>query len=479
MRETLIHNHLVKNLGVNPTIDQDLAFKKIASFICENSNDIIFLLTGYAGTGKTSLISSVVKTLDLLRLRSVLMAPTGRAAKVLSSFSGRQAFTIHKKIYRQRSSKDGMGNFALDRNLMKETFFIVDEASMVSNNSGDNSFFGSGRLLDDLIEYVYSGSNCKLILVGDSAQLPPVGSVLSPALDVSYLGQYGFKVETSELRQVMRQSESSGILMNATAIRDQVFVNDLAKPQVECDGFDDVIRIKGEDLIEEISASYGSRGLDGTIIIVNSNKQANRYNQGIRNRIFYREEEISPGDMVMIVKNNYFHTDDEEEGPGFIANGDIAEILRIRKYEEKYGFRFADMLLRFNDYNLELESKVMLDVLQLDTPALPAEKNRELFMSILADYVSLKSRQKQYEAVRKDPYFNALQIKFSYAVTCHKAQGGQWERVFVDQGMFNRNEISIDYLRWFYTAFTRATEKIYLVNFSDDFFQRLIQLMKA
>jgi exodeoxyribonuclease V len=470
MRETILYDHLSKNLGNPPTDDQSDALKKIAGYICANTNDIIFLLTGYAGTGKTSLISSMVKTLDLLRMRSVLLAPTGRAAKVLASFAGKQAFTIHKKIYRQKSLKDGIGSFTLDRNLHKETYFIVDEASMVSNSSNDNSLFGSGRLLDDLIEFVYSGIDCKLLIAGDTAQLPPVGSVLSPALDPDVLKEYGFGLVSAELKQVIRQSETSGILMNATKVRMQIAENDLVHPTLDCTGFKDIKRISGEELIEEISGSYGTCGIDGTIIVVNSNKQANRYNQGIRNKIFLRDEEISPGDMVMVVKNNYFHTS-EEDGSGFIANGDIAEVRRIRKYEERYGFKFADMLLRFIDYNLEVESKVMLDVLHLDTPALPSDKSRELFHNVLSDYLSYKSRRKQYEAVRNDPYFNALQIKFSYAVTCHKAQGGQWERVFIDQGMFNRQEISIDYLRWFYTALTRATKQLYLVNFNQEWFK--------
>jgi exodeoxyribonuclease-5 len=470
MRDTIIYNQLCKNLGNQPTDDQSEALKKIAGYICDNNNDIMFLMTGYAGTGKTSVISSIVKTLDLLRMRSVLLAPTGRAAKVLSSYSGRQAFTIHKKIYRQKSSKDGLGSFSLDRNLHKDTFFIVDEASMVSNSSGDSSLFGSGRVLDDLIEYVYSGIECKLIIVGDTAQLPPVGSAVSPALDPAVLGGYGFGLITCELKQVVRQSETSGVLMNATRVRKQVADNDLVHPSLDCVNYKDLIRITGEELIDEISTAYGTCSLDGTIIVVNSNKQANRYNQGIRNRIFYREEEISPGDMVMVVKNNYFIINEEEDGAGFIANGDIAEVKRIRKYEERYGFRFADMVLRFGDYNLEIESKVMMDVLHLDTPALPSEKNKELFQSVLADYIHLKTRRKQFESVKNDPYFNALQIKFAYAVTCHKAQGGQWERVFIDQGMFNRNEITIDYLRWFYTALTRSTDKVYLVNFAEDFF---------
>jgi len=471
MRDTIIYNNLCKNLGNTPTDDQSSALKKIAGYICDNNNDIIFLMTGYAGTGKTSVISSIVKTLDLLRMRSVLLAPTGRAAKVLASYAGRPAFTIHKKIYRQKSSRDGLGSFSLDRNLHKDTFFIVDEASMVSNSSGDSSLFGSGRLLDDLIEYVYSGTECKLILVGDTAQLPPVGSTLSPALDPSSLSEYGFGLISCELKQVVRQSEKSGVLMNATRVRLQVAESNLVHPSIDCLNFKDTIRITGEELIDDISTAYGTCGMEGTIIVVNSNKQANRYNQGIRNRIFFREEEISTGDMVMVVKNNYSILDEDEDGAGFIANGDIAEVRKIKKFEERYGFRFADMVLKFPDYNLETEAKVMMDVLHLDTPALPSDNNKELYQNILADYINIKTRRKQFEAVKKNPYFNALQIKFAYAVTCHKAQGGQWERVFIDQGMFNRNEITIDYLRWFYTALTRSTDKVYLVNFSEDWFK--------
>lgn len=470
MRDTIIYNNLCKNLGNIPTDDQSEALKKIAAYITDNNNDVIFLMTGYAGTGKTSVISSIVKTLDALRMRSVLLAPTGRAAKVLASYSGRQAFTVHKKIYRQKSSKDGFGSFSLDRNLHKDTFFIVDEASMVSNTSGDSALFGSGKLLDDLIEFVYSGVDCKLILVGDTAQLPPIGAIVSPALDPKSLSDYGFGLISCELRQVVRQSESSGILMNATRVRLQVAESNLVHPSIDCINYKDTIRITGEELIDEISTAYGTCGMEGTIIVVNSNKQANRYNQGIRNRIFFREEEISPGDMVMVVKNNYSIIDENEEGPGFIANGDIAEVKKIRKYEERYGFHFADMVLKFPDYDIEVESKVMMDVLHLDTPALPSDKNKELYQNILADYIELKTRKKQFEAVKNNPYFNALQIKFAYAVTCHKAQGGQWERVFIDQGMFNRNEITIDYLRWFYTALTRSTDRVYLVNFAEDFF---------
>jgi len=470
MRETIIYNNLCKNLGNIPTDDQSEALKKIATYICEDKNDVIFLLTGYAGTGKTSVISAVVKTLDLLRMKSVLLAPTGRAAKVLASYIGKQAFTIHKKIYRQKSSKDGMGSFVLDRNIGRDIYFIVDESSMISNTGTENSIFGSGKLLEDLVEFVYTGTDCKLILVGDSAQLPPVGSNLSPALDTGELAGFGFGLIRSELRQVVRQSESSGVLMNATAVRLQIASNELVHPKIDCRNYKDVVRISGAELIEELADSYGACGLEGTIIVVNSNKQANRYNQGIRNRIFFREEEICPGDIIMVVKNNYNILEEDGEVQGFIANGDLAEVKRIRKYEERYGLRYAEMTLLFPDYNFEVEAKVMLDVLHLDTPSLPPEKNSELFHLVLQDYIHIKTRKKQYQAVREDKYFNALQIKFAYAVTCHKAQGGQWERVFIDQGMFNRNEITLDYLRWFYTALTRSTDRVYLVNFNDKWF---------
>lgn len=469
MRETIIYNQLCKNLGNVPTDDQSEAFRKLSDYVSK-SEDVIFMMTGYAGTGKTSVISSLVKTLDILRIRSVLLAPTGRAAKVLSSYAGKQAFTIHKKIYRQKSSKDGMGNFSLNRNLNRDTFFIVDEASMISNEAADSSFFGSGRLLDDLVEFVFTGTGCRLILVGDTAQLPPVGSAVSPALDIKSLASFGFGVENCELRQVLRQSETSGILMNATGIRKNIAENNITKPGIQRSGFNDIIRLSGEYLIEELATAYDYCGSDGTIIIVSSNKQANKYNQGIRNRVFFREEEISTGDLLMVVRNNYSILDEDEEGTGFIANGDIAEVRRIRHFEERYDLHFADMTLWFPDYSLELETKVMLDVLSMDTPSLPQDKNKKFFESVIEDYIHLTTRSKQYEAVKNDPYYNALQVKFAYAVTCHKAQGGQWERVFIDQGMFNSREITIDYLRWFYTAITRSTDKVYLVNYKDDFF---------
>lgn len=470
MRQENIHNLLGKNLGYVPTQDQSDCMRLLAGFVATNTNDVIFLLTGYAGTGKTSMIASLVATLNTLRQRSVLMAPTGRAAKVLRAYTGMEAYTIHRKIYRQKSATDGVGKFVLDRNLHKDTYFIVDEASMIPDESSDGSIFGSGRLLEDLLEYVYTGTDCKLILVGDVAQLPPVGSVVSPALDENVLRATGFALETFELRQVIRQSEGSGILMNATAVRQQVTDGDLSVPELELKGFGDIERLGGAELIDRLAEAYDRCGTDGAIVVVNSNNLANRYNQGIRNRVFFREEEISTGDIIMVVKNNY-HWLRDEENTSFIANGDIAEVRRIKKYEDMYGMRFADMTLFFRDMELELDAKVMLDTLMLVTPSLPPEKSRELYFAVLADHPGIKSKRKQYESVRDDPYYNALQIKFAYAVTCHKSQGGQWERVFIDQGMFNRQEPTIDYLRWFYTALTRATDKVYLVNFPDNFFR--------
>lgn len=470
MLQSHIQAVLSDNLGHTPTDDQSRAIESLASYVIENNNESIFILKGYAGTGKTSLINALVQTLTSFKFRSVLLAPTGRAAKVLSSYSGKPAYTIHKRIYRQKSSKDGIGLFVLDYNKEKETYFIVDEASMIQNSSGEQSIFGTGRLLDDLVEFVYSGRDCKLIIVGDTAQLPPVGSEMSPALNEKEVGMYGFGVRSIELKQVVRQSESSGILMNATMIREKLDQNDMSDPTFVTRQFKDIIPLSGETLLEELEAAYAFCGVDGTIVLVNSNKMANRYNQGVRNRIMLREEEISSGDMIMVVKNNYFWTG-EDETIDFIANGDIARIKKIKNFEERYGYRFADMILEFIDYNLELEVKVNLETLGSESASLSSEQNRELFYKVHEDYVHLKTRKKQYDGVKNDPFFNALQIKFAYAVTCHKAQGGQWERVFIDQGMFNRTPASVDYLRWLYTAVTRATDRLYLVNFDSKFLE--------
>lgn len=468
MIQSYIQTLLGDNLGHKPTSDQEVAISALSNYVVQNSNDSIFILKGYAGTGKTSLINALVKTLEGAGISSVMMAPTGRAAKVLTAYSGRPAFTVHKKIYRQKGSGDALGSFALNHNRERETWFIVDEASMINNEFSDNSPFGSGRLLDDLIEFVYSGTGCKLVLAGDTAQLPPVGSDRSPALEQEIVGMYGFNIVSVELKEVVRQSESSGILMNATSIRRRIGETNFTVPAFDTGGYPDIFHVRGDSLMEELEQAYSAVGVNGTIVIVNSNRMANRYNQGIRNRILYREEEISSGDMIMIVKNNY-HWAATIEGLEFIANGDIARIKRISSFEERYGFRFADMVLELPDYNIDLEVKVNLDSLNSEKASLTAEQNRELFFKTEEDYMHIKTKRKRFEAIRKDPFFNALQVKFAYAVTCHKAQGGQWERVFIDQGMFNRVPVTLDYLRWLYTAVTRATEQLCLVNFDSSF----------
>jgi len=462
---------LLDNFDYEPTESQKDLITKLSVFISDSEQKHLFLLKGYAGTGKTSIISSLVKTLDEFNLKYVLLAPTGRAAKVLSTYTQRPAFTVHKKIYIQKSSREGMGIFALEKNMHSNTYFIIDEASMINNQAQELDIFGTGRLLDDLVEYVYIGKNNKLILIGDTAQLPPVGLDISPALDLAILQNYNLKVTESCLIDVIRQSMGSGILFNATALRDLLDNNRITLPSVRTKGFPDVIPISGSDLIEELSKSYDVHGHDKTIVVTRSNKRANKYNQGIRNQILNRESEICRGDFVMIVRNNYFWLD-ENQATDFIANGDIAEVIRITNQEEQYGLRFADATLCFPDYgNMMVSCKVMLDTLSIETAALNHEKSTELYHHIVEDYPEIKSRRKQYETVREHPYFNALQIKFAYAVTCHKAQGGQWESVFIDQGFITEDMINVEYLRWLYTAFTRATKKLFLINFNSRYFE--------
>jgi exodeoxyribonuclease V len=461
---------IISELGYQPTIQQENAAGGLAEFILDEAPDKIYLLKGYAGTGKTTLIAALVKTLDKFKIQTVLMAPTGRAAKVLSSYAEKPAYTIHKKIYRQRSSKDGFGIFDLAKNLSSNAVFIVDEASMISIQSAEASIFGTGNLLGDLLEFVYSGKNCRLILTGDSAQLPPVGYTESPALDAKVLGNFRYNVTEHFLSEIVRQEANSGILVNATEIRQKIEYGMAFIPKISIDSFPDVQRISGNELIEELNNCYETTGLNETIVVCRSNKAANTYNNGIRNRILGREEEISQGDLMMVVKNNYFWTENDET-INFIANGEIAEIVKIHKYEELYEFRFADVTLRFPDYDdYEIKVKILLDALNITTASLDGESNKKLFYNILEDYAGEKTKKKKFEKVRSNPHFNALQVKFAYAVTCHKAQGGQWRRVFVDQGFIKDEMINKEYLRWLYTAFTRATEKIYLVNFGNQFF---------
>ena len=462
---------ILEELKFKPTSDQSKLINGLSGFIMDNNPNKIFLIKGYAGTGKTTVVSALVNAFSKLKIKSVLLAPTGRAAKVLSLYSKKSAFTIHKKIYRQKSSKDGFGIFALDTNLHSNTFFIVDEASMISNQSNDISVFGSGRLLDDLINYVYNNKSCKLILIGDTAQLPPVGIDISPALDAKQLEYFDLEAIEFVLTEVVRQTSDSGILLNATNIRNLIASENYIFPKFDLDNISDIERISGSELIETISDSYDKQGFEGTIIITRSNKRANQYNKGIRNQILWREEEISVGDFLMVVKNNYFWLDENEE-IDFIANGDIAEIVKIKKYHEQYGFRFADVVLKLVDYdNIEIECKIILDTLDINSAALGSDDNKKLFYNIMEDYQNEKTKKKQYEGVKNNEFFNALQVKFSYAITCHKAQGGQWKNVFIDHGYITDEMMDKEYLRWLYTAFTRPVEKLYLVNFNKNFFE--------
>lgn len=462
--------------GHKPLAGQEEVFAALADFLNASApEEQIFLLKGYAGTGKTSVIAALVKAFEELKLKSVLMAPTGRAAKVLSRYAEKQAFTIHKKIYRQQSSNEGMGKFKLDKNLHTNTIFIIDEASMINNSSYENSAFGSGRMLDDLIEYVYKGKGCKLILSGDTAQLPPVHSVLSPALDKKELETYGKQVIEHELTEIIRQAQASGILYNATEIRrllaDTPYDTKLDDfPQIQLDDFDDITRVSGADLIEEISDAYALNSERGVAVICRSNKRANRFNLGIRNSVLYREDEIAPGDLLMVVKNNYYWLE-EGSKTEFIANGDIAEVKQIYGYEERYGYRFADVKLQFFDYDdLEIQTKVLLDTLHSESPSLGKEDFKTFYHNVAADYQEIRSKRQIFKKVKENPFFNALQVKYAYAFTCHKAQGGQWHTVFVDQGWLSKDMLDTGFLRWLYTAFTRSEKKLHLINFSNDFF---------
>ena len=458
-------------LRFDPTEDQQRAIDCLADYVTNNDKQGVFLLKGYAGTGKTTLVSALVAVLDQLKINSVLLAPTGRAAKVLTFYSKKVAYTIHKKIYRQKSLTDGFGEFSLDRNLHTNTVFIVDEASMISNYSGEASVFGSGRLLDDLMQYVFSGKNCRLILIGDTAQLPPIGLDISPALDPQEVeSSYNLSVEEIILTQVVRQNQDSGILMNATELRCMLADERSGFPALSTEKFPDIFRIGGAELIDEISNAHSEFGLEDTIVVSRSNKRANKFNQGIRNTVLYREDEICSGDYLMVVKNNYFWAEDIKE-MDFIANGDIVEIVRIHRHVERYGFRYAEVTIRFPDYkDVELDTMIMLDTLDIETASLAYEENKKLFFTIAEDYADIRSKKKRYEKIRDNKFFNALQVKFSYAVTCHKAQGGQWKAVFVDQGYLTDELLTQEYYRWLYTAVTRATEKLFLVNFKKEFF---------
>ena len=468
----MLKNHLftrfVQKLSFDPTADQLNLFEKMAEFVVDHQNADIFLVNGYAGTGKTSTIGSVVKVLEEYKQKVILLAPTGRAAKVFSLYSSKTAYTIHKQIYRQKVAADVHSEFNLNKNLSSNAIFIVDEASMISNVVPDQSVFGSGNLLRDLVEYVRSGKNCKLVLVGDDAQLPPVGLDYSPALDVEVMRTYG-RIVSVRLTEVVRQGANSGILKNATSIRCLLAAGELQMPKFQVKGFGDIQPITGMELLELLESSFYEYGGDQVVVVTKSNKRANIYNNGVRQRILYRDEELSVGDAIMVVKNNYYWTSEVDE-LSFIANGDIAIVERIRKYEERYGFRFANVEVRFPDYgDLSLDVKILMDTLTSESASLTYEQSKLLYTGVLEDFTHLKTKKERWLAVRNDPFYNALQVKFAYAITCHKAQGGQWPVVFIDHGYFTDEMLSVDFLRWLYTAVTRASAKVYLVNFDKKF----------
>lgn len=470
MLKNFVSSKLLDNLDFQPTESQGLLIGEISEFIAAGNQQEIMLIRGYAGTGKTTIVNSIVRTLKETGSKSVLLAPTGRAAKVMYAYTGHTAWTIHKKIYRQKSGSDGLGSFVLDRNMHKNTYFIIDEASMIGQSASE-SIFGTGNLLSDLLQYVEGGVQCRLILIGDTAQLPPVRLEVSPALDKKVLQSFGYAVRDFTLTDIVRHQQDSGILVNATAIRDHITAENISIPELSLNDYADVQRIGGGELLEAISSSYDKYGEEDTIIVTRSNKRANRFNAGVRGQILWKEEQISRGDLLMVVKNNYFWKD-EEQRIDFIANGDIGRIERVIGFEEIYGMKYADVEIALIDYNdLVIEAKILLDVLEVDGPSLPIDAQRELYNTILEDYPELTNKKKRVEHMQQDRYFNALQVKFAYSVTCHKAQGGQWKSVFLDQGYFTEEMMSMDYLRWLYTAFTRATEQLYLVNFSDLFFE--------
>ena len=502
---------ILEQFGFPPTPEQANALDVFARFMTDRNPHAVMILRGSAGTGKTSLSGAIVRTMKTIGQKVMLLAPTGRAAKVFSLSSGSPAFTIHRRIYREKAFSGVDGQFNLNDNLYTDTLFMVDEASMISNLGLGGTTFGSGCLLDDLVHFVYQGHNDRLMLIGDKAQLPPIGEEESPALHAAMLEGYGLSVYGCDLNEVLRQSEKSGILYNATMIRQMITHDDITQlPKIHFSGFSDIQQMPGAELIEALADSYHHVGLDDTIVVTRSNKRANIFNQGIRNMVLDRDEELSQGDILMIVKNNYYWMEEErkkvseerrvkseetafggrresqfnclanhkvqsskfkvqsKELPAFLANGDRAKVLRVRRRIDLYGFRFATLLLQFPEYdNYELEAMVLLDTLTSEAPALTHEQQEQLFRQIEEDYQDIPLKADRMKAIRQDQFFNALQVKFAYAVTCHKAQGGQWAHVYVDQGYMTDDMLTPDYIHWLYTAFTRATEKLYLVNWPE------------
>ena len=477
-RADFLYSGFLSKFAYSPTPCQDSLLHKVADFVSSYDDDIL-VVNGYAGTGKTTAISSVISVLKEFGTKCVLLAPTGRAAKVLSSYSGQPAYTIHKHIYRQKSvGGDGFGQFSLAPNKDKETLFVVDEVSLIGIEAGQQqstSSFGSGNLLEDLISFVRSGAECKVILIGDSAQLPPVGLDASPALLKDYMTMMG-GVSFAELSTVVRQQSESGILHNATLVRQLISemeygpgVMDICDLGLELDGFDDIERIDGGELIEKIGDAYANYGEDDTIILCRSNKRAIKYNLGIRSTVQFKEERLVRDDKLMIVKNCYQFVENVE-GMDYIANGDIAKLQKISRFEERYGLHFAEARISFPDYDdQEIIAKVILDTLESESASLTYEQSNMLYQGVNEDYAHLTTKKKRYEAVREDKYYNALQLKYANAITCHKSQGGQWRCVFIDNA-FWQEELTVDDLKWLYTALTRATEKVYLVNFKDELF---------
>ena len=459
-----------------PTEGQRRTCSSMVDFLFDPDPRSSFILRGYAGTGKTSLVSALIKAAPYLKIRTVLLAPTGRAAKVLSGYSGKTAYTIHKKIYMSVTDATGAVRSVRAKNKYSYTLFIVDEASMISAVPEEGSYAGRQSLLEDLVDFVADGSHCRLMLIGDGAQLPPVGSSESPALSATYLRTLSdLKVYESELTEVVRQESQSGILRNATEVRTHIAEmgdgDEVRLPLFNTEGCADVIRLGGADLEETLNNEYSQGALEDVVFVCRSNKRANMYNQAVRNRVLYRDDEIGTGDYLMVVKNNY-HWLDEDSEMGFIANGDIVEVMSARNYQELYGFHFVDVSLRFVDYDdaPTVDCKLLLETLHSESPSLTREESQRLYMAVLADYADLPTKAEQLNAVRSNPYYNALQVKFAYALTCHKTQGGQWPVVFVEQGYLTEEMMDRDLLRWIYTALTRATQRVYLLNFEDKFF---------
>ncbi len=464
---------ICKHFSFEPTTDQMEAIKLMANFLHNFLKKDLFILKGYAGTGKTSLVSTIVNILPHINKRSVLLAPTGRAAKVLSTYSNKPASTIHRKIYRMNTiGGASYSSVSLQENKHTYTLFIVDEASMISDTNQYNNGFESRNILDDLITYVYSGNNCKLLLVGDSAQLPPIGTIISAAIDKQQMqSKYGLDIFTYELKEVLRQQQHSGILANATYLRRQIELEKITGKLFKTIGFTDIVNISGDQLEEVFNQTYGQYPTEDIVLITRTNKRANLFNREIRQRILYKEPELSTGDYMMVVKNNYYWLP-EESTAGFIANGDIIEIRKVKRQQSIYDFDFADTTFSLCDYpsHEAVEARLLCSTIDSEAPALTTEEQNSLYNSIKEDYSDIKSKAKLYATLKKDPWYNALQVKYAYALTCHKTQGGQWKVVFIDQGFLTKEMVNSEYLRWLYTAITRATEKVYLINFHDDFF---------